>query len=711
MLAKLALRNISRNIRSYTLYFTAIALSIALFYAFNSMAEAPVITSLLEHYGIMLTSWFQLALRTLSVFACVCFIYLLISANRYIVSSRQREFGMYVLLGMTPVKMSAVLLMEIGMVGICALIGGLVCGVMCSQLFSFATLILLSLPKGSFSLFFAPHACLFTCCCFLAVFLVAAVVNVIYLMRANLNSLLFPKPSHITSFHSHTALRVIVACLSVCFLSLTYRNLWINQLARDWTFLLSCIFLVIGSALFFASVPSLVLHAFLKRAQRQSSSIKAFTIRQLLSSGMYSTISATIICVLLFFASTTIAAETAFHAYASNAIYTDTPFSATITAFPLELKNPNNAPLKRGASLYAQYDGNIEAACADTVPGWSNLVQNCAQIDFWPTHISGSSLLANLSLPAPSNETPDLEWLNDFELQAISVGQFNRLQALMGNSPIRLSNSSFALIASRKSYQQLSNVVNKTGSTLHIAGQDLTSAGFLTDASLQTANSIEDQIILIVPDSVAAELKAREAFTSLSYLNLNYTCDGDTGDARLEEAIKQAIGRLQGNKNTRKFDNMPLDVALSYTPWPITSIQTSQSTIRETQSLAVVMAYLLLYFNAIMILSTGMLLTIKQVTTIEQNTLEYRRLSQIGCPDKLIHGSLFAQTAFLYYGPLGLALIHTTCGLAIVRHQLSMTTNTDFTIFMIGALVAFIALYSMYFYITYAISRHMIERI
>ena len=64
MYAKLALRNIRRSLRDYSIYFVTLVFAVAVFYVFNSLADQPVISEMANSQGRMIR---MLLRRTFSI--------------------------------------------------------------------------------------------------------------------------------------------------------------------------------------------------------------------------------------------------------------------------------------------------------------------------------------------------------------------------------------------------------------------------------------------------------------------------------------------------------------------------------------------------------------------------------------------------------------------------------------------------------------------
>lgn len=135
MLFKLSIKNMRKTIKDFAIYFLTLVLGVAIFYMFNSLdsqeAMMQVSSSTRELIKLMITM-----LGFVSVFVAVILGLLIVYANNFLINRRKKEFGTYMMLGMSKGQISRILLIETIFVGIISLIVGLVIGVFASQFMS-----------------------------------------------------------------------------------------------------------------------------------------------------------------------------------------------------------------------------------------------------------------------------------------------------------------------------------------------------------------------------------------------------------------------------------------------------------------------------------------------------------------------------------------------------------------------------------------------
>ncbi len=170
---KLALGNVRRSARDYSVYFITLGFAACLLYSFVGSTDHLVAMGLSSGQMGVLGSAGDV-LEAFSVFTVLVFLFLVRYANRFLLRRRKREFALYKLCGMGRGAVSAVLVAETALVGAAALTAGLVAGALLSPAFGAVAAFVFGVPwRLAFS--FSPGAAVWTAGCFSVVFAVNAV--------------------------------------------------------------------------------------------------------------------------------------------------------------------------------------------------------------------------------------------------------------------------------------------------------------------------------------------------------------------------------------------------------------------------------------------------------------------------------------------------------------------------------------------------------
>ena len=153
---KLAWGNLRRALKDFTVYFVTLMLSVSLFYSFNTLTNQAFFVGLSSSTSHLVLRMAEL-ITGLSIFLMIVIGILIVYANVFFMRRRVREFATYLLLGMKKSSLAFVILIENFIVGICALIVGLLVGVVVSQFSSLAVLKLFNSPVERFHFLLVPQ--------------------------------------------------------------------------------------------------------------------------------------------------------------------------------------------------------------------------------------------------------------------------------------------------------------------------------------------------------------------------------------------------------------------------------------------------------------------------------------------------------------------------------------------------------------------------
>ena len=158
MLCKLSLKNIKKSIKDYAIYFFTLILGVAIFYVFNALESQTVLmdvsSSTKEIIKLMMTM-----LSSVSIFVSFILGFLIIYASIFLMKRRNKEFGVYLTLGMSKRKISMILFFETLFIGFLSLIVGLGLGVILSQFMSLFVANMFEADLTKFAFVFSSSAC------------------------------------------------------------------------------------------------------------------------------------------------------------------------------------------------------------------------------------------------------------------------------------------------------------------------------------------------------------------------------------------------------------------------------------------------------------------------------------------------------------------------------------------------------------------------
>ncbi len=702
MLAKLAFRNVRRAGRDYAIYFITVALGVALFYAFNAVHSQAILFDALSADSIRMLNLLNMMIGMFSVIVACVLGFLVVYANRFLIRRRRREFGTYLLLGMSAGRVSRVLLFETVLVGLGSLVVGLVLGIAVSQGLSFATAALMGTTMTKYQFIVSVNALGLTVLCFVAIFAVSALVDVIYIRRCKLITLLSAHEANERGGITRMPLRIAGFIVSLILLACAYWQLAINGMQLiDERFWAATILMVAGTFLFFWSIAGFVIFALTHAKGVYLKGIRMFTVRQIASKVNTAFISMSVVCVMLFLAMTTASVGMGLLELFTGSIEQATRYDATIQASPDHFDTPGDA--WRGER--DRYNNNIAACIADHTSMWNDVVRASAQVDFWSTNEKYQTLLDQIPSVENLKDATILASIGKTTIQVVPVSQVNDACTLIGEPIIELGEDKFMVINTIESFDDLGRAMASEHIQFDISGIPLHGQGSVRNIPLETSAMNYEALQIVVPDKIVAALKAEGAAPDHSYLNVMYKMDREQGDVALAQALSDAFPLSEGQIPASD----EIDEQFKVSAWPVTRVYTGRAMADQSSGLRMVITFLALYIGFVMLVATAAVLAIQQLSETADSLGRYRRLSDLGCDMHQIFGSLRIQTVVYFCAPLALAACHTICAVTIVGNTLFSELGVNPTGLIGIAAGSIVCIYAVYLIATYLLSKGIVR--
>ena len=301
MLFKLSLKNISKSIKDYAIYFFTLILGVAIFYVFNAIDDQSVmmkVSSTTAEIIKLMTN----VLSGVSVFVSIILAFLIVYASRFLIKRRNKEFGVYLTLGMSKKKISLILFIETLIIGIVSLVVGLGIGFLLSQLMSILVANMFEADLTRFQFVFSTNACIKTLIYFSIMYFVVMIFNTINISKCKLIDLMHSNKKSEKIKLKNPLFCTIVFIISCIALGFAYYQVTggIEKMTNA-----NSIFVPIGvgaiSTFFvFWSLSGLLLKIFISMKNTYYKGLNSFTLRQFSSKINTMTFSMTIICLMLF---------------------------------------------------------------------------------------------------------------------------------------------------------------------------------------------------------------------------------------------------------------------------------------------------------------------------------------------------------------------------------------------------------------------------
>lgn len=700
MLARLALRNVKRSGRDYAIYFVTVALGVAMFYAFNAIEGQAVLLDALSADSIRMLGLLNMMIGVFSgVVACVLG-FLVVYANRFLIRRRRREFGTYLLLGMSAARVSRVLLYEALFVGLVSLVAGLALGIAVSQGLSFATAALMGATMTKYRFIISWEAVQLTVLCSVVLFAVSALADVLYVRRCKLASLLSAHEENEGTQVVNVFERVTGFVASVIILACAYWLFSLNGMRQaDAYFWTSTALMVAGTFLFFWSASGFAVFTLTHARNLYLKGIRMFTVRQIASKVNTAFASMATVCVMLFLALTTSSVGLGLIELFVGNIEQCTRYDATLLARTSELSQDD-----AWASDYDLYGGDIAAYLSSRTPRWSEAVRASAQIDHWLASDTYQVLFDQVPGIERMVSSDLLETSHTMRLQLVAASQYNATCRLIGEAGVNLADDEFAVDNTLVSLDDAGAAISKNDVLLELDGVTLHGTGTMQRVPLQTSAMVSEGLVLVVPDNVVESVRG-EGLPDSSYLNVMYQSDRVTGDEALANALSEALPR----ESAVASDETATDDCYEQRFWPVSNVYTGRAMADQAGGLRMVISFLALYIGLVMLVATAAILAIQQLSETADSLQRYRRLRDLGCEMRQILGSLRTQTVAYFCAPLLLAAAHTACAVKVVSGTLFSELGVNM-LGPIGLAVGFVAcVYGVYLLVTYLLSKSIVR--
>lgn len=730
MYLKLALRNIRRSVRDYAIYFITLLFGVAVFYAFNSIGSQQILFDMEASADARMFDATAQMLGMFSVVVACVLGFLILYANQFLIRRRKREFGTYLVLGMTPGHVSRIVLYETVLVGLLSLIVGLICGVLLSQGLSFVTASLFGATMSNYQFVFSPDAFCVTLACFAAIYVVVALFNTVSVSRCKLIDLIHAGEKNERAGVRNPWVCLVAFVVSIAILAYAYQQLIANGLVMLDTpeFVRATIGMLVGTLLFFWSLAGFAIAVLTRLRGIYLRKLNLFTVRQIASKVNTAFLSLWAVCVLLFFSITVFSSGMGLVEVFVGGVEKANPYSASLSAGVWY--GPDGTPessaglLERRAEMEADaperladaeaHDWSMAAALEEAAPDlWDATIAEWAQVNLWSVpDMTYASLIDAAETVASADEMrlDDLGRVRDTNLGVIALSDFNGIRAVQGQEPLALEPGTCLMANNMDMIAPLAQAIAKAAPSVNIEGRELAIVGPVCDDT-----QVEDNVMaatslaLIVPEEVVEALEAEGCIPDRQILNVQYADNGQSA-AENDDALEAIVAAAQPLE-MGGFEKGTAGAGDAYASllWPVNRILTAHEMIAQSAGLKLMITYLALYIGFIFLVSTAAILAIQQLSQASDSAPRYRILWKLGCDRSMINRSLLAQVLVYFLVPLGLALCHSVCAVGVLSDSMlsAIGTNTFGPIMM--AAVLLLVIYGGYLLVTYFAARGIVK--
>lgn len=684
MLFKISLKNIRKSLKDYTVYFFTLILGVAIFYVFNAIDSQSVMLDVRANV-IDIIKLMNDILSGVSVFVSCILGFLIIYASRFLIKRRNKEFGIYLTLGMSKRKISVILFFETLLIGIVSLVAGLVIGTILSQFMSVIVANMFDADMTKFKFIFSMKACVKTLIYFAIMYVLVMIFNTFSISRCKLIDLLNAGKKTEKVTMKNPVVCTIVFVIGVGILSYAYWMVTrgvksiniINKIGIPIA--LGCV----ATFLIFWSVSGFMIRIFTSIKSVYYKGVNSFVLRQFCSKINTTVFSTTVICIMLFITISVLSAALSMKDSLSKDLDSMCPVDVQLAKYSYDAMSEAYATSQNMNEKDREMLEDSKLSIIETLnnSGFDaqKYFKDVVEYNIYNTGLTVKDTIGDIN-------TDDYQFMADTIMPVMTIGDYNSVARLYGNSTYELNDDEYIIVADYKNMVMIRNQALKKGITLSVNGKEYKPRySECMDGFVQIGVQNMNDGILVVPDNAVKPQQVRNMGLSADYR-------ADTKEERY--FIETQLDNLMKNISFKK----------SFISWN-SRIDLAESSV----GLGALVTFIALYLGIIFLISSAAILALRELSDSADNKERYGMLRKLGVDERMIDMALFKQIGIFFAFPLILALIHSVFGIKFINIILA-TMGMSSMAASIGLTLAFVAvIYGGYFLITYLCSRSIIR--
>ena len=684
MLFKISLKNIRKSLKDYTVYFFTLILGVAIFYVFNAIDSQSVMLDVRANVMDIIKLMNDM-LSGVSVFVSCILGFLIIYANRFLIKRRNKEFGIYLTLGMSKRKISVILFFETLLIGIVSLVAGLVIGTILSQFMSVIVANMFDADMTKFKFIFSMKACIKTLIYFAIMYVLVMIFNTFSISRCKLIDLLNAGKKTEKVTMKNPVVCTIVFVIGVGILSYAY---WMVTRGVESINIINKIGVPIAlgcvaTFLIFWSVSGFMIRIFTSIKSVYYKGVNSFVLRQFCSKINTTVFSTTVICIMLFITISVLSAALSMKDSLSKDLDSMCPVDVQLAKYSYDAMSEAYATSQNMNEKDREMLEDSKLSIIETLnnSGFDaqKYFKDVVEYNIYNTGLTVKDTLGDIN-------TDDYQFMADAIMPVMTIGDYNSVARLYGNSTHELNDDEYIIVADYKNMVMIRNQALKKGITLSVNGKEYKPRyNECKDGFVKIGVQNMNDGILVVPDNAVKPQQVRNMGLSADYR-------ADTKEERY--SIETQLDNLMKNISFKK----------SFISWN-SRIDLAESSV----GLGALVTFIALYLGIIFLISSAAILALRELSDSADNKERYGMLRKLGVDERMIDMALFKQIGIFFAFPLILALIHSVFGIKFINIILA-TMGMSSMAASIGLTLAFVAvIYGGYFLITYLCSRSIIR--
>ncbi|MHB9927140.1 ABC transporter [Clostridium botulinum] len=658
MYSKIALKNIKKSYKDYTIYFLTLILAVCIFYSFNSIESQKVLIEIEFMSAIMK------AISGVSVLVSIILGGLIVYANNFLIKRRKKELGMYMILGMGKRKISRILVTETFIVGVISLVGGLILGIGASQGLSTFTLKLFNVGMDEYKFIISTSAIGKTILYFGTMFLLVMIFNVFVISKYKVIDLLIANIKNEDIKFKNPFIYLLTFVLCVISLGFSYKSLLEIPFDLERNMSMPIALAIVGTVLFFFSLAGVILYVTNKNKKIYFKGLNMFVLKQMNSKVNTNFTSMSLICLILFITIVVLSTGINFKKVEEEGRRKITPFDASVTLYNKdENKNQKN-----------------------------HIEDMLNKIDFKKSKNEKYAIYNDYYAGLKASELLKIKERNfaRYNVYFSKISDYNKILKLKGEKEITLNKSEVLILSSSGGAINLINEKLKSNRRINIKGKEyLIKNDKVIEENLKTSSRADNPCTVVINDELVSDYKISSSVLNVMYLDKN------------REENNKKYNKINDNYIKDEYKNLDISI----------DAITKDEVYSKSNGITSMMLFIAIYLRIVFLITSMAVLALQQLSEASDSIERYKALKRIGANKKMIDKTIFIQTLMYFSLPVILALIHSMVVIKIINDLTSMIINTaNFRYSILITVLIFVIVYLEYFYITYAGYKNIVKR-
>ena len=667
MYSKIAMKNVKKSFKDYSIYFLTLTLAVCIFYSFNSIESQKAFMEM-SSSGAEFIDEVSAMISCVSVFVAVILGSLIIYANNFLIKKRNKELGIYMTLGMGKAKISKILIFETIIVGVLSLISGLIIGFIASQGLSVLVVKLFQFKMNKFTFMISISAIGKTICYFGIMFLLVMIFNTFVISKYKIIDLLIVGRKNEEIKFKNPMIYFITFIICVISLSSAYKLVIdVGLEVEDPRFIISIILGIIGTVLFFFSLTGFILYIVKNNKSIYFKGLNIFIIKQINSKVKTNFISMSVICLMLFVTIVTLSTGFSFKNALESSLEEATPYDFS-------------------AYAYIDPDYNV-ISIEESLNKMGISFNDNAKVVYYNEYKNSESFndIMNLNQSA-GNFNPEIRY--------IKISDYNKMRAISNEEPIELAKDEVLVTSTAskvlpeiKEYMSKNDTLSIENTTYKIKNKNV------IENNLSTYYMTNNFCTIVINDEFCDKAEA-----ILSRVNVNFKLDKDKSQDDLMKSIDDFNDRRYSYSNDSMSSSVDKDdyEGIGYV------MAFSRNYIYESnRGVTTTILFVGIYLGIVFLISSMAVLALQQLSEASDSIDRYISLRRLGVSKKSINKTIFMQTLVYFSIPVVLAFVHSIVGIKVTNTFISLYNQPNIAASSLITAGIFLIMYIIYFNITY----------